>query len=122
MWSRKYGCQDCHNKAQEPQQSKPNKAPNKVSSKRQGQLDTYNNEIRPLWLKMNPQCEFPGCTKKHDPKGVQMTIHHKKGKNGIMLLITEWFMTLCIDHHRYVELHREEAYKKGWLIIRGSKE
>lgn len=63
--------------------------------------------VRDKWLKEHGVCEFEGCGSR------EVTLHHKKGRLGDLLINTDYFCSLCWQHHFWVETHPEEAIKMG---------
>jgi len=90
----------------------------KISARRKTERQIYSVKRR-MFLK-EKTCEFPNCNKKHTEEN-QLTIHHKKGTNNGRLLDEQYFMAVCLEHHQYIEEHREESFEKGWLIKRNGK-
>lgn len=98
----------------EPRKKKAKKGINKVSKHRKEQNDLYKI-VRPIYLKDHPICEK--CEIKHSDQ-----IHHKKGREGWLLVAVEWFMAVCDGCHKYIEAHPTEAILNGWSISRTETE
>lgn len=49
-------------------------------------------------------------------------IHHQKGRLGDNLYDVRYFLLVCRRHHQYIETHPEEAYEKGWSLLRTANE
>lgn len=92
-----------------PRQSSPIKA---VSDKRKP-LDQLYSKMRVAFLSLpeNHTCraKLPGCM---HTTGLNLTIHHTKGRGRYYLDSTTW-IPLCISCHSYVELHPAEALELG---------
>ena len=86
----------------------------KVSNHRKEQLDLYDI-LGPKYLKKNPICQK--C--KNAPSD---QVHHKKGREGWLLTMVKWFMAVCDECHKYIEMHPLEAIQNGWSISRTEKD
>lgn len=82
----------------------------KVSDHRQEELDLYKILNR-KFLKENLMCQK--CGNKPSTE-----IHHKKGREGVLLNIVKYFMAVDGDCHKYIGLHPLEAIQNGWSISR----
>lgn len=94
---------------------KPNKISPKrikpVSDKKLLELKEYR-KIRDEYLRANPICEFDGCNSR------DVTLHHKSGRVGKLLTDKQYFCSLCIKHHSWVEVNPDEAKKLGLSLSR----
>ena len=79
---------------------------NNVSSKKLLELAKYRI-VRDQYLKDHPVCEFYTC----DCREVEL--HHGKGRTGDLLSNTDYFKSLCREHHRWVEENPVEAKELG---------
>lgn len=117
-------CKFCYNKkktkekieklkAEKPKKSKPTK---QVSKKHRTDLNEYT-KVRAAHLKIHSCCEvgLPGCS--GDDTRL-LTIHHKKGRIGDLLLDTDHFLVACLSCHSIIELNPTIAYEKGWSLSR----
>jgi hypothetical protein len=78
------------------------------NAKRAKQERQYLQHDRKEYLAENPFCKFNGC-------GREATeIHHMRGRLGAMLNNKKWFLGLCNEHHRYVELNPNFAKANGY--------
>ena len=122
IWSRRSRRFKGHQVNKSKEKSKVKKVVQKtkqVSSKRARQSQAYS-VLRKLFLS-GKTCEFPKCNKVHKESDTELTVHHKYGRNGERLLDTRYWMVVCMEHHQYIEEHREESYERNWLIKRNSK-
>lgn len=69
-----------------------------------------------VYLKDNPNCQFPGCKKKAND------LHHKRGRVGDLLTDERYFLGLCRDHHNWVHLNPIAALEMGLSEKRLAKE
>lgn len=86
-------------KKQKPQVKKPIK---KVSDRQIKRISQYRN-VRDIFLKENPVCQFPNC------KSENVELHHASGRVGNLLVDKKHFKALCREHHNWVELHPNKA-------------
>lgn len=102
-------CQQCSIKINLPKEKPkvPKKAISKVSEKRIV-LDKIYLKLRAKFLLENDCCvaKLPGCT--HCTPSY-LTIQHLKGRVGDLYLATEFWITLCLNCHRWVNEHSKEA-------------
>lgn len=82
----------------------------KASDKRADQLALYSI-LRKKWLK-GKLCGVKGCGCMADD------IHHKKGRDGDLLIDTRFFLAVCRPHHRYITDHPAESIAEGYSISR----
>lgn len=76
--------------------------------------------IRSLYLLHNLD-----CARCKEVYGVYMratTVHHKLGRLSDLLYDVRHFLPLCLPCHHYVETHPEEAYERGWSLLRTQTE
>lgn len=45
-------------------------------------------------------------------------IHHVRGRRGIWIYIKEFFLSVCREHHEWIEANGKEAKKLGYSITR----
>lgn len=84
------------------------------SNKRARQEREYSKKNK-QYLIDHPICEVFGCCVK------STEIHHKKGRVGDLLTDEQYFMAVCGDHHRKIELHPSWAKEMGYSLNRLSK-
>ncbi len=84
--------------------AKKSKAIAPISKSRAEALKRYRR-LRDKHFEEYPVCQFPGCTSR------KITLHHARGRLGAFLTDKRYFRSLCQEHHRYVELHPDEAQK-----------
>lgn len=46
---------------------------------------------------------------------VPLDVHHKAGRDGLLLFDVRHFAALCRDCHTWIHAHPAEAKTKGWL-------
>lgn len=125
------GCPDCtptklckwHKRRAEAKQPKPlRRTPLKKkvykikprSTKRAKQENIYNKRAK-AWKIENPECKgnIPGCT------GETTEVHHKKGKENELLLNEQYWLPLCANCHRIINVMPiEEAIERGFSLRR----
>lgn len=81
-----------------------------ASAKRADQLALYSI-LRKKWLK-GKLCGVHGCGCMADD------VHHKKGRDGDLLVDTRYFLAVCRPHHRYITDHPAESIAEGYSISR----
>ena len=83
-------------------------------------MEIYN-AIRALYLKANPFCECHDQTRgsrrdfsqPYREKSTQ--IHHKRGRDGLLLFDVRHFCACCSSCHSWIDAHRTEAQALGLL-------
>lgn len=80
-----------------------------ISDKRAEELAKYR-EVRAEYKKAHPQCEVLGCTKKGQD------LHHKNERHGKRVYDSEYFMSVCRYHHRWIHENPKEAREMGYLV------
>lgn len=93
---------------------KPKKQIRKFSNKSLDQLKRYRI-LRDKYLEENPICQYPGC------KNREVTLHHKRGRQGAYLTDKRFFCALCWPHHQFIEQNPQIAYKLGLSLKRLEK-
>lgn len=99
---------------------KPKKSISKVSEKRILSNKMYL-KLRKEFLKEHSCCvaKLAGCT--HCiPEG--LTIQHTRGRVGSLYLDTRYWITLCLNCHRWVNENPEQAIGLGLAKLRLTKE
>lgn len=48
-----------------------------------------------------------------------ITIHHKRGRSGLLLFNVRYFMPVCMACHQWIDANRAEATARGWLAGKG---
>ncbi len=94
---------------------KPKKQIRKFSKKSMDQLKRYR-VLRDKYLEENPICQYPGCRSR------EVTLHHKRGRQGAYLTDKRFFSALCWPCHQHIETHPEEARQLGLSYSRLTKE
>lgn len=82
--------------------------------KEPSERDKKYKELRFGYLNAHPVCEVDGCNR------TDVDLHHKKGRIGDNLF--KHFMSVCREHHIYIETHPSWAYEQGYLLKRNFKE
>lgn len=97
------------------------------SKKRAAQEREYA-KARREHLEENPMCAIHNKTTIDihgvyhiDPICWATTIHHKKGRIGPLLTDRRYFLSVCMEGHRWIEAHPIEAKKLGYSLSRLSK-
>lgn len=90
---------------------------NKVSKKLSKEQSIYRGK-RIIFLAEKPYCKaaLKGCT------GIATTVHHTKGRIGLLLNDVTFWVGLCINCHKWVEEHPKEAKELGLSKDRLCKE
>lgn len=87
----------------------------KKSTKRKMEEVVYMTE-REKYLKENPICQFLGCYRH------ATDLHHMKGRVGKNYTDPNYFMSLCRQHHTWVEENSKEAKELGYSLSRLTNE
>lgn len=87
----------------------------KRSKKRQRQEKEYLVKRKEFLAKF-PMCEFNGCEKEAN------TIHHSRGRIGGLLTNEKYFVSLCMEHHQFIELNPQFAKDNGYSESRLAKD
>ena len=64
------------------------------------------------YLTAHIRCEVKGCNH------VSEDLHHRKGRVGKLLYNEKYFMAVCRDHHREIELNVDWAIKNKYSLKR----
>ena len=88
-------------------------------------MEIYN-AIRALYLKANPFCECHtqiDDLRKMPTQTIMRTqssqIHHKRGRDGLLLFDVRYFCACCAGCHTWIDAHRTEAQALGLLAKEG---
>lgn len=87
---------------------------NKKSDKLKAGEKEYK-KVRKAYLTVHISCEVKGCNH------VATEIHHQKGRIGDLLIDTNFFLAVCSEHHKKIELLPAWAKEKGYSISRHKK-
>lgn len=113
------GCASCNHAARKAERNANKiviaKPVAKVSDKRAGQLKEYY-KLQKEYLALYPVCEVEECNIK------STEVHHQRGREGERLLDTNFFMAVCVKHHREMTEHSKEAIEQGYSYSRISKQ
>lgn len=84
------------------------KHPKKMSQKLKILLQIYEI-LRKKFLLLNTRCQagLEGCT------GTASEVHHKRGRENLLLIIVKWFLAVCPSCHRRITEHSAEAIQSG---------
>jgi len=109
-------CGTCNHARRKSERAKPLviKPIKKVSEKRANQNAEYL-KLRRGYLALYPMCEVEDCQNR------SQDLHHQKGREGDLLLDTNYYMAVCRDHHIYYTEHSKEAIEKGISVSRNAK-
>lgn len=88
---------------------------NPISKRRAGQLKGYRI-LRKCFLKMPKNRWCPVMLKIHGQYVPATEIHHKKGREGDMLLDVEFWMAVSRQGHNFVHANQTRARSYGWLL------
>ncbi len=70
-------------------------------------------ELKPLHTICEAQ--LTGCTL------VATQTHHKKGRHGILLIMSTYYGYICDNCHKHITKHSREAIEKGLSLLRNSQ-
>lgn len=87
----------------------------KVSATRAKENQVYAR-LRKEYLEAYPCCEVPECHRKSSE------IHHQKGRNGDLLMNTDYFMAVCHEHHHMITVDSKWAIEQGYSFLRSTTE
>lgn len=105
-------CQYCYWKSRsKPTVKKPQKPIKRYSKKELKRLRIYRKK-REEYFKRNPVCEYPNCNSR------KITLHHKKGRIGDLLIDDRFFCSLCWPHHQEIEQNPALAIELGLSLKR----
>lgn len=107
----KYCSPACLYKCKPPPEKKPQAPIPRRSKKRAAQEAVYNQLVKAFLAK--PENQICPVTKK---KSVE--VHHKKGREGILLLAVEFWMAVSREGHNQIHDNPEWAYEKGYMLSR----
>ena len=78
--------------------------------------------LRRKFIEDHPFCEFPLL---YDSKGFTpactnptRSIHHMNGQNWRIMNETKWWMPVCNEHHTWIEDHKNESRKRGFILYK----
>ncbi len=92
----------------------------KVSKKKATEQAIYR-QLKNEALSSQPLCEFPTLySNGYEPGCVNRAtqVHHAKGQQGALLNDKRYWWLLCMEHHRWVEDHKNEARKMGLILYK----
>lgn len=84
------------------------------SVKRQAEEKLYLKKKKE-YLTEHIRCEVKKCNK------VSEDVHHKKGRVGKLLYDERYFLAVCRDHHREIEINPVSAKENGYSESRLTK-
>jgi len=73
---------------------------------------TYK-KIMPPWL------EGKCCRMCSESRHGHICVHHSRGRLGILLIMTEYWIPLCLKHHNWCHSHISEARDLGIICEKG---
>lgn len=88
--------------------AKPKKPISKLSKKMLSNLRVYR-KLRDKYLEENPICEFNGCNSN------KVELHHKKTREYYLCDVSI-FMSVCRQHHKWIDENDKESRKLGYLL------
>ena len=88
--------------------AKSKKSISKFSKKMLSNLRVYR-KLRDKYLEENPVCEFKGCSSS------QVELHHKKTREYYLCDVSI-FMSVCRQHHKWIDENDKESRKLGYLL------
>ena len=79
--------------------------------------------LRRKFIEDHPHCEFPISSSDpliYTPTCMSRTIsiHHMNGQNWRVMNETKWWLPTCIEHHAWIEAHKNEARKLGLILYK----
>lgn len=97
----------------------------KVSDEGKERMAVYG-AIRKVFLEARPDCQGHFTRYENDIYNIWIVkateIHHQRGRVGDLLYDVRYFMQVCRKCHEYIETHPEEAYERGWSLLRTQTE
>lgn len=77
-------------------------------------LSDYSKAREDLAARVGDMCEArtSACT------GALEQVHHRKGRDGVLLADPQYLLGVCAACHRYIHDHPTESYEKGWMLKR----
>ncbi len=82
----------------------------KVSDKRKSENEIYKEKRQEFLLKR--WCEY------HGKPCIPTEVHHSKGRIGALYLDERYWVALCSEAHKWVELNPKEAKEQGYSLSR----
>ncbi len=86
-----------------------------MSQKRDILLQIYS-VLRKIFLTSNPICQARLCNCTRDAT----EIHHKAGRDNLLLIIVRWFLPVCRPCHDELTVHSDAAIEAGLSFPRNS--
>ena len=77
--------------------------------------------VRNEFLAKNTTCQCVDKEASANCSYEATTVHHKKGREGDLLIASEHFMALCMPCHRWVEDNPAKAKELGYSLSRLAK-
>ena len=114
IWSARSKYKNPINKSSINNQNNNIKRISPVSEKRAAELEVYSF-LRIAFLKYKPFCEANICCSKGTPS---TEIHHKKGREGKLLLLVKYGLSTCRNCHDYITENSAEAIENNLSISR----
>lgn len=76
------------------------------------ELNKQYRKLAKLFITTHPRCQVKGC------KNVSECVHHKAGRIGDLLLDRDYFLAVCMGHHRQIEENPQWAKENGYSVSR----
>ncbi len=95
-----------------PEKVKP-QGINRVSKKKSKEVAEYAVKRKNFLAKYNRCAVYPRL--------MATQVHHKKGRLGSLFLDENFWLAVSALGHKWIEEHPEEAYKKGYSLLRLEK-
>ena len=89
----------------------------KRESKSHRSLRMQYEREKEKWFKEHPRCQFAVHEDLECGLSYPITLHHKMGR-GKYLADPRFFQTLCLNHHAFVEAHKKEARRLGYILYK----
>jgi hypothetical protein len=83
----------------------------KVSAKRASQTKEYL-KLRREYMETHPCCEVVECHAR------SKELHHMGGRENELLLNTDLFLAVCVEHHHKITTDSKWALENGYSVLR----
>jgi hypothetical protein len=115
-------CKACWIKNNPPKKKVRSKKVTKPISETGKHRNAEYKKARLEFLDTKDHCEvgLPDCLLPYPAynSGEYLTVHHKRGRTGDLLVNKDYFLACCLNCHRYIEDHPAVAIENGWSISR----
>jgi hypothetical protein len=89
----------------------------RVGKKLGKSLQIYHRATKPLWLAIHPQCQFSMIPGASCGSRWNVDVHHKM-RRGKYLNDFRYLVTLCREHHDWVESNKKRARQMKLILYK----